>query len=144
MSGIIPLFCWVIDSPTKQIFPVEVGHDAIWGKVKKAIKEEKKPEFDDIAANTLDLWKVRHCAISHVVSQLPIQKVTISRSQRSLLESENYLKSVTATDPLDSIGPLSTDFNQPVPDNPINIIIVKRPPGGSLLMAGYILTNSAL
>jgi hypothetical protein len=67
MSGTITLLCWVIDTPIKQIFPVEVGHDAIWGKAKKAIKEDQKPEFDDIASKTLDLWKVRHCAISHVV-----------------------------------------------------------------------------
>ena len=144
MSGTITLLCWVIDTPTKQIFPVEIARDKLWGCVKDAIKEKEKPEFDDIPANTLDLWKVRHCAISHVVAQLSIQKVTISRSHRSLLESEDFLKTVTATDPLDSIGPLSTDFNQPVPDDPINIIIVKRPPGGSLLIAGYILTNFAL
>jgi len=49
--------------PTKQIFPVEVEPNKLW-HAKKAIKEAKKPEFDDIA---LDLWKVRHCAISHVV-----------------------------------------------------------------------------
>ena len=36
--------------------------------MKDAIKE-KKNDFDDIAADTLDLWKVRHCAISHVVAQ---------------------------------------------------------------------------
>jgi len=33
----------------------------MWGTVKDVIKEKKKPEFDDIAADTL---KVRHCAIS--------------------------------------------------------------------------------
>jgi hypothetical protein len=67
MSSTITLLCWVIDTPTKQIFPIEVGHDAIWGKVKRAIKKEKEPEFDGIAADTLNLWKVRHCAISHVL-----------------------------------------------------------------------------
>ena len=35
--------------------------------MKKAIKEKKKPGFDDIAADTLYLWKVIHCTISHVV-----------------------------------------------------------------------------
>jgi hypothetical protein len=100
---------------TDQIFPIQIGSDEIWGVVKNAIKEDQKPEFDDIASKTLKLWKVRHCAISHVVAQLPIQKVTIGRSQRSRLESKDFLNSVTATNPLDPIGPLSTDFNQPVP-----------------------------
>jgi hypothetical protein len=127
MSGTITLLCWVIDTPTQQIFPVEVGHDAIWGEVKNAIKEVKKPEFDDIAADTLNLWKVRHCAISRVVAQLPIQKVTIHRSQRSLLESEGFLQTVTTTNPLDPIDSLSTEFNVPLPDGHINIIVVERP-----------------
>jgi hypothetical protein len=67
MSGTITLLCWVIDTPIKQIFPVEIGFDKLWGNVKDAIKEKKKNEFADIDADTLDLWKVRHCAISHVV-----------------------------------------------------------------------------
>jgi hypothetical protein len=67
MSGTITLLCWVIDTPTRQIFTVDVGHDIVWDKVKKAIKKEKEPEFDDIDADALNLWKVRHCAISHVV-----------------------------------------------------------------------------
>ncbi len=67
MSETITLLCWVLNTPINRIFPVKVGHDEIWGTVKGAIKEKKKPEFDDIAANTLDLWKVCHCAITHVV-----------------------------------------------------------------------------
>ena len=63
MSETITLFCWVIDTPTKQIFPVEIARDKSWGTVKIAIKEMKEPEFNDIDADTLDLWKVRHCAI---------------------------------------------------------------------------------
>jgi len=52
----ITLFCWVIHTPTDQIFPVEVGHDRVlWGKVKDAIKEKKQTEFNDIAADTLKL-----------------------------------------------------------------------------------------
>jgi hypothetical protein len=50
MSGTIMLSCWVIHTPITQIFPVKVAHDEIWGAVKDAIKEKKKPEFDDIAA----------------------------------------------------------------------------------------------
>ena len=71
MSGTIQLICWVIGTPTKQTFAVLVGHDDIWDSVKDAIKEKKKNEFADIDANTLDLWKVRHRAISHVVMLNP-------------------------------------------------------------------------
>ena len=67
MSRTITLFCWVIHTPTDQIFPLEIGPDKLWGNVKDAIKETQKPEFDDIASKTLKLWKVRHCAVSHVV-----------------------------------------------------------------------------
>ena len=63
MSGTITLFCWVTGTPTKHIFPVKVRPDEIWGSVKDAIKEKKKVEFNDIDADTLDLWKVCHCAI---------------------------------------------------------------------------------
>jgi len=90
--------------------------------VKDMIKEKKKPEFDDIAADTLDLWKVRRCAISHVVMLLPIQKVNIGD-----LESEDDLKSVMATEPLNPIKRLRTEFNDPPPDGYVNIIIVQRP-----------------
>ena len=63
------MHCWVIGtSPTKQIFSVKVEHDGDWGNVKDAIKEKKKIDFSDIDADTLDLWKVRHCTISHVVT----------------------------------------------------------------------------
>jgi hypothetical protein len=67
MSGTITLLCWVIDTPTQQIFTVDVGHDVVWDKVKDAIKEKKKIGFNDIDADALRLWKVCHCAISHVV-----------------------------------------------------------------------------
>jgi hypothetical protein len=127
MTETTTLLCWVIHTPIDRIFPVKIGLDELWGSVKDAIKEKKKPEFDAIAADTLDLWKVRHCAIGHVVAQIPIQKVTIGRSQLSLLESKDFLKNVTTTNPLDPIDSLSTEFNVPPPVGNINIIIVQRP-----------------
>ena len=73
MSETITLLCWVVGTPTKRIFPVEVGHDEIWGSVKDVIKEEMAPEFDDIDADTLDLRKVCHCAVRY--AQLPIKNL---------------------------------------------------------------------
>ena len=123
----IKLRCWVIGTPTKRTFSVQVEQDGDWDSVKDAIKEKKKVDFSDIDADTLNLWKVRHCAISHVIAQLPIQKVTIDLSRLSLLESEDFLKSVTANNPLHPIKSLSTDLNDPLPDDQVNIIVVERP-----------------
>jgi hypothetical protein len=67
MSGTITLPCWLINSPIKQIFAVRVGYDDIWDSVKDAIKEKAKIELSDIDAYSLDLWKVSHCAICHVL-----------------------------------------------------------------------------
>ena len=67
MSETITLLCWEVGTPTQRIFPIKIKNNEIWGSVKDAVKEKKKPEFDDIAANTLNLWKVHHCAISHIV-----------------------------------------------------------------------------
>ena len=39
----------------------------------------------------------------------------------------NILKEATAKELLHPIGPLSADLNHPVPDDHVNIIIVKRP-----------------
>jgi len=120
MSGAIGLFCCVIGKPAKQISLVEVGRHEVWGSMKDAIKEKKKNKFPDVDADTLDLWKVRLCAISHVVAQLlPIQKVTIGRSRLSLSESEDFLKSVTTKNLLHPIDSLSTDLNV-LPDDHIN------------------------
>ena len=106
------LICWVIGTPTDQIFPIQIGSDSIWGVVKNAIKEDQKPEFDDIAAKTLKLWKVRHCAISHVVAQRSTPNSTGRRSLfptfylgiRRFLE-ERYSQGATRSDRIDLNGP---------------------------------------
>jgi hypothetical protein len=40
-----------LGTPTRQTFAVRVGHDDIWHSVEDAIKEKKKHELDDIAAD---------------------------------------------------------------------------------------------
>jgi len=67
----IKLHCWVLGTPTKQTFSVKVEHDGDWDSVKDAIKKKKNNDFERIDADALDLWKVRHCAISHVVMLNP-------------------------------------------------------------------------
>ena len=41
-----------------RIFSVEIYGDKNVAGLKKAIKEEKKPEFDHVAADSLDIWNV--------------------------------------------------------------------------------------
>jgi hypothetical protein len=40
------------------MFPVKIAPGESVGALKKAIKEEKRPAFDDMPADRLDLWKV--------------------------------------------------------------------------------------
>ena len=66
------------------------------GNAKDAIKE-KKGEFADIGAD-LDLLKVRHCAMSHVV--MLNSQFKNSPSIVLNIPLELNLQSVTATNPL--------------------------------------------
>src|SRR5258708_3115374 len=58
MSDMLDLNCWVLGDDPSHIFPIEIAESKTVGGLKKAIKEEKKPEFDHVAADSLDLWKV--------------------------------------------------------------------------------------
>ena len=57
----IRLPCWVIGTATTQTFSVKVERDGDWHSVKDEIRERKKNDFADIDADSLQLWKVRHC-----------------------------------------------------------------------------------
>src|ERR1700720_5055208 len=52
------LNCWVHGDEPQNVFPVKIARDETVGALKKAIKEEKKPLFDHIPADSLELWKV--------------------------------------------------------------------------------------
>ena len=56
--SLLLLNCWVLGEDTTRIFPVEIDRDKNVGGLKKAIKEEKKPAFDNITADSLNVWKV--------------------------------------------------------------------------------------
>jgi Crinkler effector protein N-terminal domain len=57
MTDII-IFCLVHGEPIANAFPVEIPRDGTIGTLKKLIKTEKTPEFNDIAADKLKLWSV--------------------------------------------------------------------------------------
>jgi len=52
----IRLNCMVLG--TGRIFPIDIAWTESVGILKKVIKSENKPEFDEIAAARLDVWKV--------------------------------------------------------------------------------------
>ena len=51
------LNCLVLGETPQNTFPVEIDAAKSVGSLKKSIKEEKKPAFEDIVANTLTLWR---------------------------------------------------------------------------------------
>ncbi|KAF9274677.1 hypothetical protein BGZ68_000438 [Mortierella alpina] len=54
----LKLFCLVSGEPTSHAFPVKTSADDTIGDLKKLIKTEKAPRFDDVAADELTLWRV--------------------------------------------------------------------------------------
>ncbi|KAF9368727.1 hypothetical protein CPB97_004301, partial [Podila verticillata] len=56
MTNNLKFFCLVDGESTP--FPVEIEPAKTIGELKDAMKEKKSPEFDDIAADKLTLWRV--------------------------------------------------------------------------------------
>src|SRR5436305_5320632 len=54
----ITLLCLVKGNTTANAFPVDIDKDQLVGHLKKVIKAEKAPEFDNFPADKLKLWKV--------------------------------------------------------------------------------------
>ena len=91
------------------VFIVKIDEDA---DPRKAIKEEKRPKFDDIPADTLSLWKV------------------------SVHYNPNFEKDVEALglvngDSLQPLGILSDIFSSGLEKNHVHII-VNQPHSGEL------------
>ena len=67
ISQVHPIFvvnCWVLGNPSNRVFSVKVAADELAGSFRKAIKEEIKPEFDHVAANSIVLWNVSNKSIA--------------------------------------------------------------------------------
>ena len=54
----ITLLCLVKGNTTANAFPVDIEKDQLVGHLRKVIKAEKAPEFDNFPADKLKLWKV--------------------------------------------------------------------------------------
>jgi hypothetical protein len=58
MATSLNLNCWVLGDDSTRIFPVKIDGNENVGSLKEAIKEKKKPAFDHITADSLDVWNV--------------------------------------------------------------------------------------
>jgi hypothetical protein len=67
MSGTLNLNlnCWAIGDDPRRMFEVEIGKTKSVSALKKLIKEEKQPAYNDITADSLDLWQVSEQSQSH-------------------------------------------------------------------------------
>ena len=54
----LEIHCLVVGEDAANVFPVKISKSETVGILKEMIKEKKKPQFDDFAADTLVLWKV--------------------------------------------------------------------------------------
>ena len=62
MDDIITLFCLVHgDNPVDRAFSVKIPKTNTVDELKKLIKAEKSPRFDDVVADELTLWRVNIC-----------------------------------------------------------------------------------
>lgn len=63
MPDTLNLMGWVLGDDPQRIFPVKIANSETVGALKKAIKDEKKPEFDDYVTDLLVLWKVSNASL---------------------------------------------------------------------------------
>ncbi|KAK5796917.1 hypothetical protein F5H01DRAFT_418729 [Linnemannia elongata] len=103
----LTLFCLVDGEATSNAFPVEIESTKTIGHLKKLIKAEKAPRFDDVAADELTLWRVS--IHDDDDNDLPV-----------LLDSVPVKKKLRATNKLFMV------FDADLPEDTIHVI-VQRP-----------------
>ncbi|KAK5796968.1 hypothetical protein F5H01DRAFT_418781 [Linnemannia elongata] len=102
----LTLFCLVDGEATSNAFPVEIESTKTIGDLKKLIKAEKAPRFDDVAADELTLARLHH---DDDDNDLPV-----------LLDSVPVKKKLRATNKLSMV------FDADLPEDTIHVI-VQRP-----------------
>ena len=108
----LKLFCYVLGEGCNNTFAVNIKEDETIGDLREAIKEEKRPKFDDILADSLTLWKA---------------SVPYSLNLKKEVEALNLVDD-------DSLHPpdiLSEIFSSGLKSNSVHIII-DRPHSGEL------------
>ena len=78
------LNCLVLGHDSGRIFPVKIDRNKNVGCLKEAIKEAKKPAFDDIDADSLEIWKVSIPVDEDTDLQVEVKKLRLPET-KSLL-----------------------------------------------------------
>ncbi|KAK3838750.1 MAG: hypothetical protein JOS17DRAFT_786655 [Linnemannia elongata] len=104
------LFCLVDGEPQSNVFSVKATPTDTIDDLKKLIKAEKAPRFDDVAADELTLWRVS------------IQVVSANKHKPILL---NEIDSPTELDPTDDVSDV---FPEVPPKKTIHVIVHRPPP----------------
>ncbi|KAG0065493.1 hypothetical protein BGZ89_008264, partial [Linnemannia elongata] len=106
----LTLFCLADGEGTSNAFSIKIASTDTVDDLKEHIKTKKSPEFDDIAADKLTLWRVS------------IQVVSANKHKPILL---NEIDSPTELDPTDD---LSDVFEETPPKKTIHVILQRPPP----------------
>ena len=79
----------VLSDDPSLVFTVEIARTKNISAIRKAIKDERKPAFDHVPADTLNLWKVSEIQLTLVKSSCHRWQMTFSRS--TLISANNTL-----------------------------------------------------
>ncbi|KAF9335865.1 hypothetical protein BG006_010486, partial [Podila minutissima] len=113
------LSCLVDGESTSNAFTAEIGPTkTVDGlkkvdDLKKAVKAEKTPRFDDVAGNELILWRVSIPVVEDN-DETPILLDNVTNTDRKTLGPATHLSKV---------------FPEDLPDEMINITVQRPPPG---------------
>jgi hypothetical protein len=104
------LFCIADGEATSNAFPVDIEPSKTVTYLKELIKAKKAPRFDDIAADELSLWGVKHPVIA-ANKHIPV-----------------LLRAIDAPTELDPTDDIADVFSEAPPKKTIHIIVQRPPP----------------
>ncbi|KAG1901794.1 uncharacterized protein F5891DRAFT_1187269 [Suillus fuscotomentosus] len=122
MSGPLrlKLNCIVLGNNPRHIFPVDIERTEIVGDLKEVIKDKKRPEFDHVATDRLELWKVDlpiNEMIEHNLNNLTLDPTKSLSPVDEMVEifpdapPRKYLHIIIQCPPAVSSGPLHLKLN---------------------------------
>ncbi|KAG0010901.1 hypothetical protein BGZ81_002491, partial [Podila clonocystis] len=113
---LMTLFCLVDGEATSSAFSIKIPPNDTVDDLKNLIKTKKTPEFEDVAANELTLWRVS-IPITDDDDAVPIKLNNVTNKDKKKL------------------GPatrLSKGFPEGLPEETVNIIVQRPPPATKL------------
>ena len=106
-TNTITIICLVNGESSGHAFALDIGKDKHISHLKKQIKKEKAPKFDNLAADELVLWKV------------DIPTSDLDTMPEDLVLENNKEKGVQALHPVNKIGNIFSG----VPEESIHVIV---------------------